>query len=543
MVLAMRAHHGIWAVLSTSLALSGCPAGDGTTTGDGAAPTDIGGRSDAPIDNGNAAPDARSDAGADVAVPLDAAPTSDASPTQDAPASDAVTVADGPDAGCEARETCADGVDNNCNGRVDEDCPCTPGMEQRCFPSRYEERGGCRAGRQLCTGTGEFGRWSQCQGAVEPSNEQCDNVDNDCDGAVDEDLSRACYSGPTGTSGVGLCRGGTQQCAAGAWGVCSGSVTPVDETCNGMDDDCDGTPDDSVSRSCYPGPEGTEGRGLCRAGGQTCTAGAFGTCTGAVTPTEETCNGQDDDCDGMVDEDLTRSCYPGAAGTSGVGVCRGGISRCAMGTFGACDGAVVPGIESCGNGTDDNCDGMIDENCHPCIMGTASGSPWQINRTMGPVCFGRTFSTHGERGEYDLATIPPETAGGWTPVTATTIDFAEASALCGRECTCLNGGEFTYFQTFFDISAGYRVTSLSVTMGGVDDGARITVFNSTYPSGVVDDGSYVLLGGTSTSTDLARFITVGRNRIVITHIDDCCSARSLSGVAVVLNGGSLETCH
>ncbi len=196
----------------------------------------------------------------------------------------------------------------------------------------------------------------------------------------------------------------------------------------------------------------------------------------------------------------------------------------------------------CGNGVDDDCDGMTDENCTPCISGMASSSPWQMHRVMGPVCFGRTFSQHGEPGEYTFASIPGEGDAGWRAVTSATIDFAESSALCGRSCSCLDGGEFTYFQTFFDVSPGYAVSTLTVTMSGVDDGARVTVFNAANPAGVVDAGSYILLGGTSVSTNLARFIVAGRNRVVITHIDDCCSARSLTGVHVVINGAPLATC-
>ncbi len=77
-----------------------------------------------------------------------------------------------------------------------------------------------------------------------PSPETCDGRDNDCDGRVDDGLSRSCYSGPTGTSGRGVCRAGTQTCAAGRWGACSGEVTPRAESCNRVDDDCDGTVDD-----------------------------------------------------------------------------------------------------------------------------------------------------------------------------------------------------------------------------------------------------------------------------------------------------------
>lgn len=76
----------------------------------------------------------------------------------------------------------------------------------------------------------------------------------------------------------------------------------VAETCNNRDDDCDGRVDDGLSRSCYTGPAGTSGRGLCRAGTQTCAAGAWGTCAGQTLPRAETCNRMDDDCDGVVDD-------------------------------------------------------------------------------------------------------------------------------------------------------------------------------------------------------------------------------------------------
>lgn len=59
------------------------------------------------------------------------------------------------------------------------------------------------------------------------------------------------------------------------------------------------TPPDS--RPCYPGPAGTEGVGACRAGSQECVGGTWSRCTGAVVPAAEVCNGQDDDCDGTTD--------------------------------------------------------------------------------------------------------------------------------------------------------------------------------------------------------------------------------------------------
>ena len=51
---------------------------------------------------------------------------------------------------------------------------------------------------------------------------------------------QACYAGPAGTAGVGRCAAGSQPCVGGQWGACAGAVLPTAEACNGVDDDCDG---------------------------------------------------------------------------------------------------------------------------------------------------------------------------------------------------------------------------------------------------------------------------------------------------------------
>ncbi len=68
------------------------------------------------------------------------------------------------------RENCATPFDDDNDGVANEDCACTPGMEQMCF-ERPEDafRGMCRMGRQRCEGTGEFGNWSRAAARGFPS--------------------------------------------------------------------------------------------------------------------------------------------------------------------------------------------------------------------------------------------------------------------------------------------------------------------------------------------------------------------------------------
>ena len=126
---------------------------------------------------------------------------------------------------------------------------------------------------------------------------------------------QACYTGPFGTQGVGICQGGTATCAAdgSAFGPCEGEVLPADETCNtAEDDDCDGMTNEEGAgcvcipgsvTTCYSGPPGTEGVGACIAGILTCLADGtgYGPCTGEVTPATEDCaTAADEDCDGAT---------------------------------------------------------------------------------------------------------------------------------------------------------------------------------------------------------------------------------------------------
>ena len=101
--------------------------------------------------------------------------------------------------GAPREETCGNGIDEDCDARSDEGCPLAPTAEsQACFTGAASAAGVgvCAWGAQRSEpvagpdGATMLG-WGPCEGAVPPSSERCNGLDDDCDGAIDE-LFEAC---------------------------------------------------------------------------------------------------------------------------------------------------------------------------------------------------------------------------------------------------------------------------------------------------------------------------------------------------------------
>jgi hypothetical protein len=192
--------------------------------------------------------------------------------------------------------------------------------------------------------------------------EACNNIDDDCDGAVDDNLGST-------TCGTGACSRTVQNCVAGATQTCTPG-SPTTETCNGIDDDCNGAIDDNLGTV-------TCGVGACTSIAESCVNGQPQGCTPG-TPTAETCNGIDDDCDGAIDDNLGST-------TCGTGACSRTVQNCVGGTAQTCTPG-SPTTETC-NGIDDDCDGAIDDNLGSTTCGTGACSRTVQN------CVGGTAQT------------------------------------------------------------------------------------------------------------------------------------------------------
>ncbi len=250
-------------------------------------------------------------------------------------------------------ELCND-LDDDCNGTIDDP---------------FAELGqGCSEGLGACAAVGHVvcaddGRGTRCDAvAGQPSEEVCNGIDDDCDGSVDEADPQG--GGACATGRPGVCGAGTEVCTEGRL-TCRADVAPGDEACNGLDDDCDGQVDEifRVALPCSVGDGACAAQGLTRCN----AAGDDVACRATPNqPVAEVCNGVDDDCDGVVDN------QPSDAGgdcSVGDGACLAhGTERCIAGAL-RCDAAPGQPVDESCNGVDDDCDGVVDDD--PAEVGLA----------------------------------------------------------------------------------------------------------------------------------------------------------------------------
>jgi len=239
--------------------------------------------------------------------------------------------------------------------------------------------------------------------------DDCNAIDDDCDGNLDENptfvfyrdvdgdnagdsaFERTACSRPDGyASDAGDCDDMDEQIHPGAPERCQEAL---------IDDDCDGTANEDCActtgdmQTCGP-DEGNQGN--CMTADQTCTEGTWpATCVGAVYPGTEVCDGGDEDCDGMVDEagaSDAMTIYRDRDG-DGYGVATETMQSCTIpsgwtDTPGDCDDDAVlirPGVADVCDGVDNDCNGSTDPGCacmndetRPCPDGLAEVGDCQL---------------------------------------------------------------------------------------------------------------------------------------------------------------------
>ncbi|HJL49758.1 MAG TPA: MopE-related protein, partial [Polyangiaceae bacterium LLY-WYZ-15_(1-7)] len=145
--------------------------------------------------------------------------------------------------------------------------------------------------------------------------ELCDEVDNDCDGSVDEDTATASWYEDRDGDGFGVATASLASCVPPAGYSLLGtdcddgdtSISPVGvERCDEVDQDCDGSVDEGVCATCTPRAEDCDGVD------DDCddVIDEGDVCATGCVPAAERCNGRDDDCDDAVDEGVECAISP-----------------------------------------------------------------------------------------------------------------------------------------------------------------------------------------------------------------------------------------
>jgi len=210
--------------------------------------------------------------------------------------------------------------------------------------------------------------------SCQPKQEVCNGKDDNCNSKIDENVTRACKS-KCGT-GKETCKFTNDGNPVNDWTGCT-APQATKESCDGKDNDCDKIPDNNLGTlpACTLG--GCTGTMICLAGKLTC---------GASKPTTEICDGKDNNCNTKIDENVTRTCK---------NKCGAGVETCKFTNDGNpandwvnCT-AKTPIPEKC-DGLDNDCNGTVDDKV------SGEGKACDAPKTEGNTCIqGKTKCVGG----------------------------------------------------------------------------------------------------------------------------------------------------
>lgn len=359
-------------------------------------------------------------------------------------------------------------IEGTCYSCSGASCPSYDGDQQTCTidPCHFNN----------CAWTG-----SSCCGKTNGGVEICDNIDNDCDGSVDEGVTIACQDYTQG-----VCATSTQVCTKGEWGTCQAKTN---EVCNdNLDNDCDGTTD-CLDPECYGKIDGN---------GHTCCRDALGF-KDAACPADSACV-----YDGCVDDNTKNGYYYdyfcGASGfcihntascdfdcanngccypESGVAVCAnekafididglGEGEKCCAGDW---KGADCLGLTCTSTDTTDHdccgvsdCTGMFTGDCGS-VACESNNYACTVDKNTG-LCTGKTSGVCGVAS----GTCSAQSQGWYNSYTC---NYASDSSKCGNDEYC--GGTFSCANACTTLCIAGCEFCYSICSGFVNDGDPITM--------------------------------------------------------------------
>ncbi|MBF0103919.1 MAG: FG-GAP repeat protein [Deltaproteobacteria bacterium] len=177
-----------------------------------------------------------------------------------------------------------DGLDNDCAGGTDDGLTNRPASNTQ---------GLCAGNTETCNG---IDGWQATATNYTPTAEICDGLDNDCAGGIDNGLADRLTSNQDGE-----CEGNLEHCeAVEGYQPLATNYIPTDEICDNKDNNCNDAVDEGISNI-----PALNTQGLCSANIRVCSSGTFVDLAANYIPTTEICDGLDNDCAGGIDDGLT----------------------------------------------------------------------------------------------------------------------------------------------------------------------------------------------------------------------------------------------
>jgi len=498
-----------------------------------------------------------------------------------------------------------DGIDNDCDGGVDESYLVGGSVKVSGALLAADNgkvkgatcgAGECAGGTVVCATTTTLGCSTDANGQTSSGGttvtktDICNGKDDNCNGTIDDDfvattgnnrkpLAGALFAGDNGkikgaTCGIGEClkdstsggaAPGTVVCnAAGTALTCSSDVRAKTDTCDNLDNDCDGTDDDpfragggtTLQGAKFAADNGkvkgaTCGTGTCAAGKVACAANKSAlVCDSDVKAVNEVCDAIDNDCDGNRDEDFKYLNLAMDAACDGTGACGAGTVVCAVGVTDAATCSTNPNgpasqvtAETC-DGLDNNCDELVDE-------GFAYNGV-----SLGGGCSG--VGACGS-GTVQCSTVDPSRA------TCSTLSDGSASQATTEICDTLDNNcdgnvneGFTYEGALIGATcdgvgacgagivqcAGTTTITCSTNPNGAASGATAELCDNVDNdcNGVIDNG-FTIIDATSATRSVGQSCDgVGECAIGVVECASTATARCSTNPSGSAPGNVTETC-